>query len=568
VPRPCLPRPWYWLCGAALVAAVAGCAAVPTSGSVHVGRALLPVGGPDNEDVRAFPSGPLVGLTPTGIVAGYLGALVDSDSNYAIARLFLAPGTSWNSTSGITLYDEDSQRITLVGERLVEVHVTQVGVIDSRGDYRVAPRSIDVRFRLVRQSGQWRISHLPSGVLLSTSDAQRSLQSASIYYFNRSQTRLVPSPILVPPDQPGLATTLVGDLLGGPPRPVAPAVVSAVPTHTDLVGNVPIDRNGVAEVNLAGDVQQASALQLQRLSAQIVWTLRQVPSVTAVQLLDNGTPFTDAGVAGVQPIGSWTQFDPESPPTGSGALLSRHGTVAGLGRPVPTSLAGRDLQQPAVSADGATVAALSRRGGRTTLFVGSSLGSVTARLSLGQLSAPAFDPEGNVLLVSGSGPQATVIMVPRHGQPRLVSVSPELQERGISQLAISRDGARIALVVGPVGQRSLVVAALSVAHNALVISGGQEVISRAQDAAGVAWAGANELVTTVRRGAQHRAVVETSVDGYRPHVVTSVGLPDVPIQVAAAPGQPLLAGAAGAIWSLADRQWHRVSTGSDPSYAG
>jgi hypothetical protein len=560
--------PRRWLGGAVLLALLVGCAGVPTSGSVHVGRALLPVAGPNEEDIRAFPSGPLVGLTPTGIVTGYLDALVDSDSNYGIARSFLAPGTSWNSTSGITLYDENSQVVTRDSAGVVDVRMTRVGVVDSRGSYRVSPGSIDARFRVVHRFGRWRISHLPAGVLLSTSDAQRSLQSASVYYVNRAMTRLVPAPILVPPDQPGLATTLISDLIAGPERALAPAVASAVPVGTGLVGNVPIDGDGIAEVNLTGSLQQLSASQLQVLSAQIVWTLRQVPTVTAVRLLDNGTPLTGVGVPEDQSIGSWTQFDPAAPPTSSGALLSHAGRVVSVGRPVPTGLAGRGLADPAVSADGATVAALRQQGGRATLLVGSADGSVSERLSSGQLSAPAFDPLGDVVVVSGSGVESTVVLVPRRGQVRQVSVSPSIQEQGISQLAISRDGSRVALIVGPSGQRSLIVAGLSLAHGVDVISGGALVIPAADDAQGLAWAGADEVVTTVRESGARRVVVETGVDGYRPHIVASTGLPVDPTQVAAAPGQPLLVAAGGGIWTITNRQWQRVSTGNDPSYAG
>jgi hypothetical protein len=553
------------LCGVGLVVVLAGCAEVPTSGSVHVGRALLPVAGPDAEDIRAFPSGPLVGLTPVGIVTGYLDALVDSDGNYSIARAFLAPGTSWNSTSDITLYDENTQVVTRESPQLVNVEMNRVGVVDPRGAYKVDPGSIDVRFRVIRRSGQWRISHLPPGVLLSASDAQRSLQTASVYYLNHAQTRVVPTPILVPPDQPGLATTLITTLFAGPPRALTPGVTSAVPSGTQLLGNVPIDDGGAAEVDLSGRVQQLSTSELQRLSAQIVWTLRQVPTVTAVRLLDNGTPLSDAAVPELQPVGSWSQFDPDTPPVSDGVLLARNGHIAGLDRAVPTALGRRDLQHPAVSADGSTVAALLREGARMTLLVGPATGSMTPRLSSVRLSPPAFDPDGDVLLVSSSGARSSVMLVPRHGAPRRVTVPRELE---ISQLAISPDGSRVALVVGPSGRQSLAVGVMSTAHGTDLISETATVVPPADDVQGVAWVGANEIATTVRESESRRAVLETSVDGYRPHVVSSAGLPRNPTQVAAAPRQPILAAAGDAVWLLSDRRWQRVSTGRDPSYAG
>jgi hypothetical protein len=149
-----------------------------------------------------------------------------------------------------------------------------------------------------------------------------------------------------------------------------------------------------------------------------------------------------------------------------------------------------------------------------------------------------------------------------------VSLPADLRGAGVSAIAISRDGSRAALVVGPPGHAALFVSAFSEAHGAPVISGDAVVLQPTEAVSGLAWAGSNRIATTVRRGPGQRAVVLTSVDGYRPHTVSSIGLPANPTQVAAAPGQPLLAGAGGGVYSLSNRAWTRVSSGRDPSYAG
>lgn len=554
-----------WIPAAGLAALLCGCAALPTTGSVHVGRSLPGVSGFDNEGVRAFPSGPLVGQTPTGIVTGFLDALIDNDNDYGVARLFLAPGTSWNS-SGITLYDQSSEVITRVHNEVV-VTVTKAGEIDSHAHYRVSPGRIDATFRLVRRDGQWRIAHLPAGVLLSTSDAQRALQPAQLYYLNAAQTRLVPAPILVPLGQPGIATTLVKELLGPPPRAIAPAAVSAAADGVDLIGNVPIDADGVAEVNVSGGTQRVSASGLQRLSAQIVWTLRQIPGITAVRLLDNGTPLTDVGVGRLQPIASWRQFDPNVAPTSRGALLSNNGVVTGLGRQAPDALAGRRIYSPVVSADGGEVAGLRRAAGGTSVVMGSTITRARPRLSGPGLSAPVFSPAGQVFVITGEGPGAGIVEVPDQGPVRQVALSSAARAQGVSALAISRDGARAALVVGPPGRRSLMIGALSTDRGTPKISRLTDLVPADRDVSGVAWASATDLVTTVSVRHGRRAVMRTAIDGYRPHLLSRAGLPAKPHQVAAAPGEPILATARGAIWSLSGRTWHRVSTGRDPSYA-
>lgn len=560
---------WVVVVGVAVVlVALAGCGGVPQSGTVHLGRAL-PAGGvlePGNNVAQVIATAPTPGMTQARVVTGFLGALVDSQGDYAVARLYLAPDAEWHPGAATTLFA--SKSTGRAGPTTVAVTFHQVGTVDPRGDYHVAPATLHTHFSMVRSDGEWRIASLPAGILLSTSDVPRTLQPASIYFFNRDQSRLVPEPLLLPRDEPGLATTLIHELVeGGPSRALAPAVVTAIPHGTGLLGTVPIDSHGVADVDLAGSVQQVSASQLERLSAQIVWTLRQLPTVTAVRLLVNGAPLSVAGVARIQPIGSWSQFDPATPPKSRGALASNAGQVIGLGTTVPASLAHGPLEAPAISADGTIVAALRRQGGRTTLLAGSATGTLEVRLTGGAISSPAFDPQGDVVVVVGVGRQSRLIEVPPFGSTRHMSVPASIRSQGISAVSISRDGSRIAMVVGASGHGSLVVGALTEVHGGLAVANGSVIVPATSDVRGVAWAGANEIVTTVRRDADERAILETPVDGYAPRLARGVGLPNDPTQVAAAPDQPILAVANGTVWTLSSR-WQRVATGSDPSYAG
>ncbi len=551
----------------AAVAALAGCASLPVSGSVHVGRAFPAGSGADLNDIRVIAAAPQPGMTPSRLVKGFLNALADSDGNYAVAKLYLAPGVSWHPAAGTTLY-EGLPKVE-GGARGIDVVLRRFGTVDGRGTFHVVTGTKQAHFAVVRSVGrQWRISRLPPGIVLSVSDAELTLLPATIYYLNREQTRLVPEPVLVAPDTPGLATTLIRELIDGPGPGLAPAVVSAIPHGTSLVGNVSIDNDGVAEVDLSGAVLQVAGSTLQRLSAQIVWTLRQVPSVTAVRLLVNGASLSGTGVAAVQRIGSWPQFDPDTPPTTHGALLADHGRVVGVRAAVPVALLGRGLSAPAVSADGSVVAALRPGRRHTTLLVGSALGPLHARVQAARLSAPTIDPDGDVIVVRGVGASASLVEVPRVGPVRQVSFPSTIRTEGIDQIAVSRDGARIAMVVGPADRSALVVGALSLAHDSLSVSTASLVIPGAADVSGVAWAGAGAIVTTVRDSIGHRSIVETSVDGYQRTDTGGVSPPRDPTQVAAGPGEPILASSAGSVWELSGARWTRISAGADPSYAG
>ncbi|HTW18914.1 MAG TPA: LpqB family beta-propeller domain-containing protein [Mycobacteriales bacterium] len=549
---------------AALLAA--GCAGVPVSGSVHIGRGVPPGSDVEPNDIREDPAVPYLGITPDQLVEGFLNALVDSDGNYATARLYLASGTSWHPPSGAVLYD--GLPAPHAGTHTVNVDINRVGVVDGRGDYRVDPGILPVRFSVVRASGQWRISHLPAQILLSTADAERTLQSVSLYYFDRSQSALVPEPILVPPDAAGLATTLLRDLIDGPGPALRASVVNALPHGTGLVGNVTVGTDGIAEVDLGGAIEQASGGQLQRVSAQIVWTLRQVSSVTGVRLLLNGAPLPVPGAAQVQPVGSWSQFDPRTPPGARGALFADRGRIHGLSTGVPPAMQGSGLEAPALSADGTMAAALRVGRRATTLVVGPSTGSMHSRLTAAVVSPPAFDPDSDVLVAETNHAGSHLVEVSPSGSIHRVAVPESVRMAGIRDVAVSRDGARIAMVVGASGHTELMVGGLAVQHGVTTVVSPALVVPSTSDVSGLAWAGANEIVTTAAVGKNRRAIIETTVDGYQRTTLGGADVPRNPTQVAAAPGASFLAAAGGRVWMLTGAHWRPVATGADPSYAG
>jgi murein DD-endopeptidase MepM/ murein hydrolase activator NlpD len=182
------------------------------------------------------------------------------------------------------------------------------------------------------------------------------------------------------------------------------------------------------------------------------------------------------------------------------------------------------------------------------------------------LSAPDFGPSGEVYVVRGAGFGATVFVLAPQRPARRVGLPAIVRELGLSALAVSRDGSRVAMVVGPPGQRALMVAALSTRDRQPRISQPLVLVPSGRDVAGVAWGGASEILTTALAGGR-RAVVRTDLDGYRVHAISDAGLLGNPFQVAAAPGQPILATAGGSVWSFSGERWRRVSTGRDPSYA-
>lgn len=559
------------LVAAMSVALLTGCAGIPGHGRVQVGREISAAGGIDDVDVRVLPAAPQPDMAPADLVHGFLRAMVNGDAGYEIARSYLSrrAAAAWKPLAGVTTYDDSGVEISAdsgeSGRRTVQVTAPQVGLIDDRGDFTPRGGTIHSTFQLVRQNGQWRIDRLPDGVLLSVSDTLRSYRLADVYYLNRTGTTLVPEQVLVRLEPLGLTTSLVRTLLGGPGGWLRPAVHSAAPAGTALLGNVAVDAAGTAEVNLSAAVRHASQSQLAALSAQLVWTLNQVSGITAVRLLANGVPLAVGGRSVDQPRSAWPQFTPAAPP----ALTSAFYAHRLHWRRVPGArLAGAaGLAAIAVSHDGRRLAGVrpARRG--AALVVGALGGRLTARLTTDTLTRPTFDRTGDVFAVATRGARRWVAEVTTTGRVRTAAAA-ALVDRPVQDLRMSRDGARVAAVVGPTGAGRLLVGRVVHGRDGVRFTGFRDVLPRVTDVRGVAWDGADQLVVTAADANSGRELVAVDVDGYNSHTVSAVGLIGAPVDVAKAPGQPLLVTAGGAVWIDASAGgWQRVGAGSRPAYA-
>lgn len=555
--------------------ALTGCAGIPHGGSVHIGRPIPAPGGLDDVDVRVLPAAAQPGLPPNDVVRGFLRAVVNADSNYDIARSYLTrrAAASWHAGGGVTTYDDSGVNIRVVGHgsatRTLQLHAPRVGVIDPRGDF--SPRGGEVRatFGVVRQNGEWRIDRLPDGVLLSTFDTQRAFRPALVYYLNRTGTTLVPEQVLLQLTS-GSATPLVRALVSGPGAWLAPSVRTGFPEKTELLGNVPVEHDGTAEVNLTAAVRQASPSQLKVLSAQLVWTLRQVNEIKRVRILADGAPLPVPGVPVNQPTNAWPTFNPAAPPATGVAAYDRDGrwqTVGGTLRGLSTSAAG--LAGVAISHDGSTIAGLRVHRHGTTLAVGPRGRVPAGRLTADSLTPPTFDPSGAAYTVATRGGVRSIEVVPAAGdRPLRATADRFLLDRPVQELRLSRDGERLAAVVGTPGHGRLLVGRVTTSRGAVHFGAFRNVLPDAADVRGVAWDGGDQLVVTAADAVGGRELVEVDVDGYGTRTVPTSGLVGQPVDLAAAPGRPLLVVAGLAVWrDNPTGGWSRVGSGDQPIYA-
>lgn len=542
------------LVAAVLALAVSGCANIPTGGPVTVvDRAAA--GGVTMPNLTVLGQPPIQGESPGDVVRGFLVAVADYSNNYQTARLYLTDSASarWRGV-GAQIYD-GGLSVSAPVHGVVVVTAPLVGTVDADGEYQPAAGGMaTAKFTVVKRGGQWRISSLPAAPLLSLADFQLTYRAVKTYFLSDSAPVLVPDPIYLPVHLDNLPSALVSVLLAGPTDAWSGAMSTAVPAGTVLTGPVTINA-GVADVPLSRQVARLTPARYRAMGAQLLWTLKQL-GVSTVQISLSGA--VGPGPAqlsvkddlGYSPFVS-TGFPPYALYGGQLVRLSGRGPVA-----VPGT---RGLSAPAVSADGRYLAGVELSNNGEVLVEGppgGPLRQVPIPLSTGVLS-PSF-AAGDVLWVvvdQRLGHQAIERVLPGHA-PQEVD-APALENMGhITDLVVSRDGARVAAVVGG----NLLVAPVTFGPDGPMIDRAVSLLPPddvAQD--GLSWQDADQLavlvsVTQNPSGAQFAEPLLVSIDGSTLTPVDSAGLP-TPTQLAAAPGAPLMLLSGDTIFQLGQAGW-------------
>jgi Lipoprotein LpqB beta-propeller domain/Sporulation and spore germination len=468
----------------------AACATVPDSGAVQSGKVAT---AGQQYLLQPVTVGPQRNWGPAKVVAGFLETLDSYAHRYAAARQYLdaSPGNdirkTWDPNPGwavqvtgpltpsqIRLNPQLKTGISGASDATVVVSAQRQALVSDEGQYQVSQRNFQWTVALKKINGQWLITSLPPAEPPLYADSfQRVYLPRNLYFLAPSDLvsineTLVPDPIFVPLQATSVevAETLVNSLLQNPHDWLTGAAVTAL-VGTRLLGRVTIN-SGTATVNLGGQIASASRTVLDRILAQLVWTLAspsygQAALAQSVELQINGHP---------QQLASWSGGQPQQggrplltvPQAGPGqplyALAGRDvigkwqppallaGPAAPTARiPVQTGGAGTQLTSIAVSPGGQYVAGISQSGAvyYGPLRPGAKLTEWTRRAPYVSLS---WDSNGNLWAVSTGAvtmlhPGRTP--VPLGGLPR---------GDVVVQMRVAADGVRAALIVnGPHGNR-------------------------------------------------------------------------------------------------------------------
>jgi hypothetical protein len=444
------------------------CLQLPTSGTdVLQGQPSGETEGQANVAVVAAP--PRDGDTPAQVVEGFVAAMASFEPGYRTAREYLTPEASqqWSPADGIAVYDLAAGPRTVVSSRrVVRTELPLFGEVSGEGSFTRAPSGARLRLesRMARVEGQWRIATPPTGLVMSAFDFEREFQAYDIAFLNPSRETVVADPVYLPvrADTP---TLLVDALLAGPTSRLRPAVVTAVPSGVVRAsGQVPVVA-GVAEVNLYGPGESGDELaslepdQAVAMAAQLAWTLRQVPGLSGVRVLQNGQPVTIPGRdSDIVSVSNYSSYDPSILPTDDtvfavtdegviAADISRVESVAGpLGQR-------SDLRSVAVDYVGTQAAAVTRSG-RELLVAPLSEGEARLVLRGADLGQPSWSRDGTLWVSDNTPGGVAVVSIDATTGAQQVSEIPDADgpARGVY---VSPDGVRVVALLGRPGRATV-----------------------------------------------------------------------------------------------------------------
>ncbi|GAB2465526.1 LpqB family beta-propeller domain-containing protein [Xylanimonas ulmi] len=428
---------------AAAVAAalLAGCSAIPVSGRVQEG----------GTDVRRDPGigfiaeSPVLGAEPDAIVRGFLlaaqaGPTSTTPFSVALEYLTAGAGTTWKPYAQVFVLDGVAQ-LTVSdtsddqqGHAVVHASGTVVASLDEQGVLTEEPTPIskETTFELTKESGQWRIDSLEDGLLVPSQVFTTTFHRTRLNFLSPDQQAWVPDVRWFP--QQSWRTNAVREILAGPPDWLGAAVEPVLPAGTALALNSVTDGpDGNLQVSLTDQISEASATARGLFVAQLRATLSDGTGESiGITLLDRNGPIAPSDVASL------------TPPRPSGpALVLRDGAL--------WSLAGRELVQSdtAVSLGGLDPTALAVGSGGAPVVVRDGAGRLvrvtgdpTALLQGTTLLAPSVDRFGAVWSGEPTGPIQVVL--PSGGVYPVAA--PWLDGRTVTSLAVSPEGARVALV--------------------------------------------------------------------------------------------------------------------------
>jgi hypothetical protein len=501
-------------------------------------------------------------MTQTEIVQGFLDAASGFEDGHGVAREYLTDpaAQTWDPQAGVRVYANESETLSAADERTIQFTATQVGEISPRAQYVPVDGDLIKQFGLLQEGGQWRIAEAPQGLLLSRAAVERAYREFQTYFVAKPGGILAPDPVLFASSARDVTAELVQAVLDGPGSWLQPAVASGFPPATRLNSVDTVD--GIVRVDLTADVLAADDLSRQQLSAQLVWTLRQVAGVRGVTITADGAALAVPDVDVVQPRTAWAQYDPDGLQpdapwyiTRSGAVLASDSNNLAVAVPGAAGSGQPPVRHPLISVDRSAVAATDPS---DQLLTAQLEPQARWREALSPLPSKggSWDRTGALWLPD---PQIGARIVTVLGSQ---DVPVDIEQ--VRSVQISRDGSRAIVVAGSGDSASAYLLRVDRTTSPPSLSGPRLLVSGHVRAA--AWASATQASLLIRQPDQPPQIAAVDLGLFSSRLL---GGPPRARTVAAAPDRPLLSGTADAqVWQFNGNTWVPLTQGRDPRYPG
>ena len=435
----------------------AGCVGLPESGPVVETTPTGVVEEPEAAAIDAVPPQP--GASALAVVDGFLAAMTAYPVQTNVARQFLAQEaqTSWNPDEATITYADVTT--PSAGTDGVSVTLGDPETLDAQGGWE-GPLPEDERvltFRMTIEDGEYRIREAPDALIVPAPWFAQRFRQVSLYFFDRTAQILVPEPVFVPRGEQ-LATTLIDGLLAGPGEDLTGIARSFLPSGLSVGLSVPVTADGVAEISLVGEAGAQNPEVVEKMLAQLTWTLRQEPSIRAVRLAIGDEQVRLPGGVSEYAVDGAAEYDP----TGYQASRLLYGLRNGLlvsGEPDALSPADGPLgvedyglrsvsvNLPATSAAGITADGSSVLLAPVRAVAGEDGGGPVEEVVSGasDLLPPSWDFTDRLWLVDRAREGARVSFL-EDGSLRAIVV-PGVTGEDVRSFLVSRDATRFVAVV-------------------------------------------------------------------------------------------------------------------------
>ncbi|MDQ0673485.1 hypothetical protein QFZ36_001046 [Pseudarthrobacter siccitolerans] len=269
-----------------LLALLAGCARIPTSGPV--GKSSESSAG--NLSAPVFlPAAPQAGASPETIIDYFYRAGSGYEDDYAVARQYLtqASSVSWKPDQRALVYRE-AKVVAGEAENVYNYELDVAYTVDADGIATQSPEGTieKIPVTVTQVDGQWRISALPDGTAIAEETFKVIYGAYPIYFYDPTFTYAVPDVRWFIKNKTVKAMTSA--LLAGPAPYLRGAVASAFPSGIKLAReSVPVV-SGAAQVDLtAKELTDTSPEDRLRMQMQLTLTFRSQPDVVNVELRAN-----------------------------------------------------------------------------------------------------------------------------------------------------------------------------------------------------------------------------------------------------------------------------------------